>query len=272
MFESLNREDLPYFLDIMALINEHGVPSAHPIADRQGGCLHTLKGKPAALVQRLHGASIHEPTADHCAAVGAVLARMHIICGEFLGHRDNPRGQRWRQETARNVMPQLSVADAELLQEELRFQSLYRHSDLPRGVIHADLFRDNVLFTDDGELSGVIDFYYACNDALLFDVAVTVNDWCSLNSGELNWEYAKALLGSYHRERRLNSLERGAWPVMLRAAALRFWLSRLYQLHYPRAGELTQCKDPDTYKNVLLHRVDIDRQLDTLWVEGTYTT
>ncbi len=254
IFEELSAEELPYFLDLMAFLAEHGVPCAHPEADREGRYLQSLMAKPAALVRRLAGASVEHPNTVQCAAIGAALAVMHREGRRFPRRRDNPRGPRWWAETARQVLPRLAPEDAELLQEELRFQRLHKLADVPRGVIHADLFRDNALFVKDA-LTGIIDFYYACNDALLYDLAVTVNDWCSTADGSLDAARLTALLEAYRPIRSFTPMERGAWPVMLRAAALRFWLSRLKDLHFPKEGEITHTKDPDVFRRILCHRI-----------------
>ncbi|MEW6353219.1 MAG: homoserine kinase [Pseudomonadota bacterium] len=253
LFETMNARELPYFLDLMAHLAEHGVPSAHPVADRQGHYLQTLKNKPAALVQRLSGGAVEHPSPAQCAALGAALGHLHVAGLSFTGQRANDRGPAWWKTTAVKVLPFLSDADAELLSAELHFQAQARRSELPRGVIHADLFRDNALFTGD-TLTGIIDFYYACNDVLLYDVAVTVNDWCSTPDGALNDAALRSLLSAYQRQRAFHDDEHRAWPLMLRAAALRFWLSRLHDLHFPRKGEITHTKDPDVFKRILLQR------------------
>jgi homoserine kinase type II len=224
------------------------------MADNNGDYLRQLKTKPATLVRRLTGASVDQPGVTHCKVMGGQLGRLHKVGQSFQQHRDNDRGPHWWRETSGKLVSRISAEDAELLQNEVHFQSQYRSADLPCGVIHADLFRDNALF-DGEELTGIIDFYYACNDALLYDLAVVVNDWCVLEDGALDKEKLTAFIGAYHQQRPLLEMERSAWPVMLRAGALRFWLSRMQDLHFPREGEITHSKDPEVFKRILLKHI-----------------
>ncbi|OOZ40025.1 homoserine kinase [Solemya pervernicosa gill symbiont] len=265
LFESLSADELPYFLDMMAFLAEHEVPSAHPMADREGHYLRELNGKPAALVQRLSGANVELPNEQQCAALGKSLGHMHSCGVEFPHQRDNGRGPHWWAVTTERMLPALDEDSRELLKAELAFQEQYRHSDLPRGIIHADLFRDNAMFEGD-TLTGIIDFYYACNDILLYDLAVTVNDWCGNEDGSLNELKLRAMLSAYHSERPLSSDEHAVWPVMLRAAALRFWLSRLQDKHFPREGEITHIKDPDVFKNILIDRIEHRDAIHAIWL------
>lgn len=253
LFESLSAEELPFFLDLMAHLNEHQVPSAHPIADNNNHYLKALCGKPAALVQRLNGKSEMQPNAAQCAALGKALGHAHVVTADFTGKRENQRGPHWWQQTSQKLMPCLSAEQKELLVDELAFQSQHRNDGLPRGTIHADLFRDNALFNGD-KLTGIIDYYYACNDVLLYDVAVTVNDWCTNNDSSLDTERCEQFLQAYQQERPLSEAEKADWPLMLRAAALRFWLSRLQDTHFPREGEMTHIKDPLAFETILRHR------------------
>lgn len=254
LFEALSSDELPYFLDLMAHLAEHDVPSAHPMPDEQGNYLRILKGKPAALVRRLAGHNIENTNPAQCAEIGKALGHLHMVGQSFNGHRANLRGPHWWQITARHLMPKLGPEEAALLEAELDFQRQHRHDALPQGVIHADLFRDNALFVNN-HLTGIIDFYYACNDVLLYDVAVTVNDWCTLPDGDLDPTRLTALLESYQTERPFSEAEQAAWPVMLRAAALRFWLSRLKDQYFPREGEITHIKDPTVFRRILEQRV-----------------
>jgi homoserine kinase type II len=263
LFEKLQADELPFYLNLMAHLASRGVPCPRPLASRSDELLGTLKGKPAALVSFLTGKDIDRPTAEHCAQVGATLAGMHLAGLDYAKTMDNPRGARWWRHIMPEVLPFMPPEDAALLQEEVRFQALYRLADLPRGVIHGDLFRDNVLF-DAGRLTGVIDFYFACTDALLYDVAITVNDWCLGEGGQLDAVRAATLLEAYRGVRPFTALERGAWPVTLRAAALRFWVSRLQDFHLPRPGALTHAKDPGHFRQVLRRHIECERDLPRL--------
>lgn len=252
LFERLNYRDLPFFLDLMEHLAAHGVPCPRPLRTGPGPALTELNGKPAALVQRLSGQSVLFPSAAQCAAVGGLLAQMHLAAADFAGRCDNPRGPAWRRATAEQLLPVVDAATAALIRDELAAQEGLALEALPQGVIHADLFRDNVLFVGK-KLTGVIDFYYACSDAQLYDLAVTVNDWCFDVRGPLNTEHMRWLTGRYAAARRITAAEKQAWPLVLRAAAFRFWLSRLYDWHFPRGGDLVHVKDPGEYRAKLEH-------------------
>lgn len=255
LFEKLTAQELPFYLNLMAHLAERGVPSAHPVANRAGQYLGTLNGKPAALVARLDGSDIAAPTPVQCAAVGTVLAQLHLAGASYPAVMNNPRGPKWWTGALPAILPFLPPPEAALLRDEVRFQSRHRFANnLPRGAIHADLFRDNVLFTGD-RVAGVIDFYFACTDALLYDIAITVNDWCITADGALDSARARAMLDAYAAVRPYTAAEHEAWPVMLRAAALRFWVSRLHDFHLPRAGELTHAKDPGHFRRILELRI-----------------
>ena len=262
LFERAPEEDLPYFLGLMDHLAHRGVPSASPLEDHRGRLLTRLNGRPAALVHRLDGRHVMQPAVEHCAELGTVLAEMHLAGQSFPFKRQDCRGADWRMRTAQALAPKLSADDAQLLRDELALQQAQDVSVLPQGVVHSDLFRDNVLFHE-GQLSGLIDFYFACNGTLLYDLAITVNDWCLMDD-ELVAEGAavasqqaryQALIAAYAAVRPFTDAEQLAWSTQLRAGALRFWLSRLYDLHFPRDGEMTHCKDPDDFKALLLqHR------------------
>jgi len=256
LFERLPAAELPFYLELMAHLARHGIPCPAPMADLADRYLSVLNGKPATLVTRLAGESLENPGAAECAELGALLARMHLAGRSFGGYLENPRGPKWWRSAADEVRPMLDAARAALLEDELRFQAQYRHPDLPRGAVHADLFRDNALFLG-GRISGVFDFYFAGVDCFAYDLAVCANDWCLVDperDRRLHEAKTLALLGAYHALRPLQRAEREAWPVLLRAAALRFWLSRLHDKHLPRPGELVKVHDPDHFFEILALR------------------
>jgi homoserine kinase type II len=265
LFEHHHAEELPYFLNLMAHLSDQGIACPKPLANLKHGYLGQLNGKPAAMVSCLNGKDVHDPAPKHCSMVGDFLARLHIAGQSYPAQMENLRGPHWCAVTAKKVMPCLDAYSQQLLQNELHYQARFRELDLPRGVIHGDLFRDNILFDGD-QLGGAIDFYYACNDALIYDLAIAVNDWCVQPDGSLDEPRLKAMLHAYHAQRPLENGEREAWVVMLRAGALRFWLSRLHDFHFPQAGELTHAKDPGQFQRVLEARIKDEAHIRNIWV------
>ena len=263
LFERLSFEQLPFYLHLMKHLAERGIPVPDPKADAGGAILHTLQGKPAAVVDRLPGGHHLAPDAAHCASLGTMLARMHLAGADFAMQQPNLRGLAWWTETVPVVVPFLTPDQRALIESELAFQQQLAasaaHAALPRGPIHADLFRDNVMFdqTPWGDaLTGLFDFYFAGVDSFGFDIAVCLNDWCiDLASGRLVEERAAALVGAYAVVRPLTSGERRLLPALMRAAALRFWLSRLWDVHLPRDATLLTAHDPTHFERVLRERV-----------------
>lgn len=259
LFERLTAQQLPFYLHLMKHLAQHGIPVPDPAADASGDILHTLCGKPAAVVNRLAGQSELAPTARHCSEVGAMLARMHLAARDFNRSQPNLRGLAWWNETVPVVLPFLEPAQAALLRSELAFQNHIAagtaYAALPRGPIHADLFRDNVMF-EDGRLTGFFDFYFAGVDSWLFDIAVCLNDWAvDLPTGAHDPERAAAFLAGYASVRPLAAAERQLLPAMARAGALRFWISRLWDFHLPREASLLKPHDPTHFERVLRGRV-----------------
>jgi homoserine kinase type II len=258
LFERLPADELPFYINLMAHLARHGIPCPAPIADLSDQYLRRLNSKPAALVTRLPGRSVERPGRGECAELGALLGRMHLAARSYPAYLENPRGARWWRLAARQVAPFLDERRKALLEGELQFQAQHRFPDLPRGPVHADLFRDNALF-DEGRISGVIDFYFAGIDCLLYDVAVCVNDWCLVDAQadrSLDEGRTRTLLVASHAVRPFPALEREAWPAMLRAAALRFWLSRLHDFHLPRPGMLVHAHDPEHFRDILELRMN----------------
>ncbi|MBI2748865.1 MAG: homoserine kinase [Burkholderiales bacterium] len=266
LFERLSFEQLPFYLRLMKHLAHHGVPVPDPAANRDGDVVHALNSKPAAVVNRLRGKSELAPTAQHCALVGAMLARMHLAGRDFGMRQPNLRGLDWWVETVPVVLPFVPTEEAALLRSELAYQhhvaTLPAYGALPRGPIHADLFRDNVMFETptggDGTpaLTGFFDFYFAGVDTWLFDIAVCLNDWCiDLASGTTDLAHTRAFMDAYTAVRPLEEAERTLLPAMARAGALRFWLSRLWDLHLPREANLLQAHDPEHFHRVLCQRI-----------------
>lgn len=281
LFERLGAEQLPYYLCLMKHLAGRGLPVPEPVADpaiqppsghaltipANAPCELLLKvaGKPAALVQRLSGRSELAPRAAHCTELGALLARMHLAARDFPRIQPNLRGLAWWNDTVPVVLPYVNESQAGLLRAELAYQNHVAESSayaaLPRGPVHADMFRDNVMFAT-GEnagaaprLTGVFDFYFAGTDTWLFDLAVCLNDWAiDLATGAHDAERADALLAAYETVRPLNAAERALLPAMLRAAALRFWISRLWDFHLPREASMLKPHDPAHFERVLRER------------------
>ena len=259
LFERLSFEQLPFYLHLMKHLATHGIPVPDPVADAKGDILHRLKGKPAAVVNKLRGHHELAPTPGHCAAVGGMLARMHLAGLDYPRQQPNLRGLHWWNDTVPLVLPYLSPAQHSLILGELAYQNHVAdsaaYSSLPRGAIHADLFRDNVMF-DDGQLTGFFDFYFAGCDTFLFDIGICLNDWCiDIETGALDAGRADAFMAAYQRVRSLTPQERTLLPSQLRAGALRFWLSRLWDFHLPREAAVLKAHDPDHFERVLRERL-----------------
>ena len=262
LFERLTAEQLPFYLHLMRHLAHAGIPVPDPQADAHGEILHSVCGKPAAVVNKLSGRSQLAPQAVHCAAVGEMLARMHLAGAGFERQQPNLRGLPWWNETVPVVLPHLDAEQAALLQSELAYQNHTAASSaytaLPRGPVHADLFRDNVMFGGDAgeQLTGFFDFYFAGVDTFLFDLAVCLNDWC------IDWETGahdaarfEAMLAAYQNVRPLTAAERTLLPAMARAGALRFWISRLWDYHLPREAQVLTPHDPRHFERVLRQRI-----------------
>ena len=259
LFERLTAEQLPFYLHLMKHLAQAGIPVPDPQPDGKGEVLHQVCGKPAAVVDRLQGKSQLAPQPVHCAAVGDMLARMHLAGRDYGRQQPNLRGLPWWNETVPVVLPYLEPAQAELLKAELAFQNHTAasadYAALPRGPVHADLFRDNVMF--DGErLTGFFDFYFAGVDTWLFDVAVCLNDWCiDLGTGRHDIARAQAFVEAYAAVRPFTAAERTLFPALLRAGALRFWISRLWDFHLPREAAMLKPHDPTHFERVLRERI-----------------
>jgi homoserine kinase type II len=258
LFERMQHQQIDFCLRLTQRLARAGLPCPGPIPRRDGRLQSPLAGRAATLVPRLPGRSLNQPRASQCRAVGETLARMHLAARDLESPLPNPRGLVWCAATAASLQGHLEAAQWRLLSDELAIQLRFAeepvHADLPRGPVHADLFRDNALFLDD-TLSGVFDFYFAGVDTWMFDLAVTCNDWCiDEQTGQLLNDRLDALLAGYRAVRSPTASESQAWPLMLRAAALRFWLSRLADWHLPRPAHVLAPKDPSHFERILIDR------------------
>jgi homoserine kinase type II len=262
VFERLTAAQLPYYLEFSAHLAASGLPVPAPQRLARGPQAHQLftmlQGKPAALVARVAGEDVIWPTADHCAQIGSVSARMHLAGKSFALAQPNLRGLPWMLSQAQPLAQHVPAALHVLLRDELAAQSGFdaqtTRNPLPGGAVHADLFRDNALF-EAGHLSGVIDFYFAGDDAWVYDFCVTLNDWCVDHAtGQIDQPLARAFTLAYEAVRPLTAAERDALPLMARRAALRFWISRLADWYMPRAAAVLTPKDPSHFERILVAR------------------
>ncbi len=257
----VREDDLPFFLGLMRWLAEHDYPSATPIADRKGQILKRVRGKPCAVISFLSGLSVRRPSAAHCREAGSGLARLHLAAEGFPLIRANDLGQAaWAPmfEALRADADGLKPGLARQIETDLTRIAADWPSGLPTGVIHADFFPDNVFFQG-GKFVAAIDFYFACVDALAYDIAVALNAWCFEPDGSFNITSARALLAGYEAHRPLSDAERAALPVLAHGAAMRFFLTRLHDWHATPAGALVRPKDPLEYERKLaVHRAAPD--------------
>jgi homoserine kinase type II len=245
--------DLPFFLGLMDHLAAQTIPCPIPLRDRSGETLQELAGKPAALIEFLRGYSVRRPRVEHCARLGEALARLHLGGATFPLRRDNALGlDGWGKLVAATSSraDELKAGLAAEISGELAFLQRSWPADLPAGIIHADLFPDNVLFLGE-DISGLIDFYFACDDLLAYDIAICLNAWCFEQPNTINVTKARALLRGYGSHRSLSGAEIEALPVLARGAALRFLLTRLYDWFHTDENALVKPKDPLEYRRKL---------------------
>jgi homoserine kinase type II len=257
-------EDLPFFIGLMEHLASRGIICPQPVKNRKGHALGELAGRPAAIVTFLEGISAHRPNVGHCAAVGRALAELHLAGRDFKLHRKNAlnlAGWKKLAASAAGRADEVAPGLAATIAEEIEYLSRAWPADLPRGVIHADLFPDNVFFLGD-KLSGLIDFYFACNDLLAYDLAICLNAWCFEADGSYNVTKGKALLSGYVAVRALSAEELLALPLLARGAATRFLLTRLVDWLDVPAGALVRPKDPLEYLKKLRFHRKIDHARD----------
>jgi len=254
LFEHIPSADLPFYVGLMDHLAHHEFACPLPMRRDDGEMLGQVNGKPAVIVTKLPGAPNARPDATVCHRAGQILGALHLAGEEYEGALDNWRGRAWRESFAQALAPRISRAESELIDNENRYQAMHDDSVIPQGIIHGDYFHDNVLW-EDAHHGGVIDFYFACDDAMLYDMAIGVNDWCVNPDATLDHARAHAFIAGYETKRELEGLERELWPVMLRRAALRTWLGRLGYNHFPRDSHMTIPKDHEFSRRLLEHHV-----------------
>lgn len=251
IFEELSQEAIPFFIHLNEHLVEAGLPCASTLRDKEGQAIHRVANKPAIFMSFLPGQSRKKVDMKHIAAMGQQLGKMHEATKNYPHYQKNIRGLNWHREAVKRIVPLLNTEDKNLLLEEMTYQGEQDHSKLPQGIIHADFFRDNVFF-DGVHLSGLIDFYYACHDVYLLDLAIVANDWCLTEEGIPDLKKVDLLSHSYEEIFPHSKQQWAHWGALLRAAALRFWLSRLLDFHFTPPGEMVPVKNPNEMKKILL--------------------
>ncbi len=249
LFEELGVRQIGDIFALLDHLKQQGISVPHPLSDEHGIRLNRLSGKPAAVLHCLPGYSISEPTTEHCRQIGSHLASLHLHASHSGFQRSNSKNLKGCQSMFDQCKVQLNPHDVELVADELCYQQQFVNTLLPVGVIHADLFRDNVLLTGD-KISAILDFYSSCNGEFLFDIAITINDWCR-DDNLICAKRTRALLTGYQSIRTLEKSEQQLLPIYLRRAALRFWLSRLNHRLKIKNGDTIQHKDPEEFRRIL---------------------
>jgi homoserine kinase type II len=257
-------KDLPFFIGLMEHCAARGLNCPQPVKNKKGNSLGELAGRPAAIITFLEGISVRRPNNAHCMALGGVLASFHKTGEGFSIKRPNALGPEGWQKLATQCgarADEVAPGLAGLIKDEVAYLSSRWPKNLPAGVIHADLFPDNVFFLGD-KLSGLIDFYFACNDFYAYDVAICLNAWCFEIDGSFNVTKGKALLSSYNAARPLSKAETEALPLLARGSALRFLLTRTFDWLNVPAGALVRPKDPKEYLKKLQFHRQIEKATD----------
>lgn len=254
IFENINKNEIEQYLLFMNYLHDQGLvcPKVEKTYDEK--LFDIINNKPSAIIQKLKGKSLHQTSSHDCELIGHLLGEFHNYSNKFEIKINNTRNLKWREESSKKLLNSISKNEYNLIRNALSIQKEFEEQKLPKGIIHADLFRDNILFNK-GEISGMIDFYYSCYDFLLYDLAVTINDWCCDANGKIIQEKAKSCIKSYNLKRNITKDEKIFWGYALVSASLRFYLSRLLDLHFPKIGEMTHIKDPKVFENILKDRI-----------------
>ncbi len=251
IFEALTPEELPFYLELMKHLSLRGVVAPEPIARKDGQMVAIIKGKAASMISCLEGRDTEETNTAQCFNIGAMLAKMHLAGQNFPLPMENPRFSDWWYKEAEKLYTLMPAEDSVLLKKTIQLLGKQPGAHLPSGVIHADLFKDNVLMSGD-EVTGFIDFYYACNGCFIYDIAITINDWARNEDASLDQQKQDSLLAGYNSVRLLSSEEKDYLPFAQQAACIRFWVSRALDYYFPPEGEMTYTKNQNTFRDVLI--------------------
>ncbi len=249
LFEELTVAELKPVFALLDYLHSCGLSVPRPQSNNRSNTLHTFNGKTTAFFNHLSGLSIEIPSLSQCYEVGLQLARLHVYGCQYNFQRCNNKDLKGCRSLFLKLKPYLKQSDINKISAELAFQQQYANVKLPKGVIHADLFRDNILFANE-KISGILDFYNSCHDYLLLDIAITINDWC-IDNATVNCQKTECFLLGYQSVRNIEPLEKKLLPIFLRRASLRFWLSRLGHQIFPKTGDITQQKDPSLFECLL---------------------
>ena len=256
IFEEPNM-NLNYAIDLMEILSKNQILCPIPIKTKKGETIISIKNKPLTIFSLIPGETLSNkiPSKEMCSQIGEILGKIHLISKDYKNYYEGLRGNKWFLQMSEKLKPFLNIEECTLIDKEIENQIYCTKKNLPKGIIHSDLFRDNAMFKN-GLLTGVIDFYYACNGYFLYDLAIIVNDWCLNNDMSIDIEKQNVLIKSYSKNRKIEKIEIETWQNALRHAALRFWLSRLHDKHFPTTGEMTHLLDPNVFKLILLDRIE----------------
>ncbi len=251
VFEALKSEELPFYLELMKHLSVNGVLAPEPQIRKDGQMVTMVEGKPASIISCLAGKDVEQSNPEQCFSVGRMLAKMHLAGQSYPMTMTNPRFKAWWYEQSEKLYGLMPEQDSHLLKETIALLDAQPDTHLPAGVIHADLFKDNVLMSGN-EVTGFIDFYYACNGTFIYDIAITLNDWARNTDNSIDPKKQTSLLAGYQSVRALLPEEEASLPLAQQAACVRFWVSRAIDYYFPPEGEMTYLKNQNTFRDVLI--------------------
>lgn len=250
IFETLANSQINFYLQLTDFLSQHKIPCPNPIYDITNQVINSLQNKPAVLFPKLSGQTLEQVTTDHCQQIAQTIAKMHLLTNNYKTVQKNYFGNDWLKKTIDIILPKLNSSQCKLLTNAVNIQTSFDFKLCPKGIIHADIFRDNVLFTNN-KLTGIIDFYFACTDIYLLDLAILINDWCFDNDQQFDQEKSEAIITSYEKIRPLSESEHAMWKQALFVSTLRFWVSRLDSALNCQASDNILIKDPGVYEQRL---------------------